>query len=137
MRVDAESETGPVWAAESDHRITSVGRCLRRYRLDEFPQFWNVLRGEMSVVGPRPERPTFVEQLRERVDDYMLRQRVPPGITGWAQVSREADQSIDDVRGKLRYDLEYVRRRSVWFDLIIMWRTLPVMVERSRLRARQ
>lgn len=132
MTVDAEQESGPVWArGESDPRVTRIGRVLRRTRLDEIPQFWNVLKGEMSIVGPRPERPTFVQQLREEIEDYPLRQRVPPGITGWAQVNQPPDQSVDDVRKKVGFDLEYVNRRSVWFDLWIMLKTFPVMFERE------
>ncbi len=136
MRTDAESETGPVWATETDSRTTRVGRFLRKYRLDEIPQFWNVLKGDMCVVGPRPERPSFVGRLQDEIDGYALRQRVPPGITGWAQVNQDADRSIDDVLQKLRYDLEYASRRSLWFDLRIMMRTLPVMLERERVSER-
>lgn len=130
MHLDAEDQTGPVWAALEDARITRVGRFLRPYRLDEIPQFWNVLRGEMSIVGPRPERPSFVHVLRSELEEYPLRHRVRPGITGWAQVNQEPDQTLDDVRQKLEYDLEYLRRRSLSFDLRIMLRTLPVMLER-------
>jgi lipopolysaccharide/colanic/teichoic acid biosynthesis glycosyltransferase len=131
MRIDAEVISGPVWAADDDPRVTRVGRLLRRTRLDEIPQFWNVLRGEMSIVGPRPERPTFVRQLRDEIVGYPLRQQVPPGITGWAQVNRPPDQTVDDVRTKVDFDLEYLKRRSVWFDLWIMLKTLPVMFERD------
>jgi len=131
MRLDAEVISGPVWAADDDPRVTRVGRLLRRTRLDEIPQFWNVLRGEMSIVGPRPERPTFVRQLRDEIVGYPLRQQVPPGITGWAQVNRPPDQTVDDVRAKVDFDLEYLKRRSIWFDLWIMLKTLPVMFERD------
>jgi len=131
MRVDAEAVSGPVWAQENDPRVTRVGRFLRRTRLDELPQFWNVLKGEMSIVGPRPERPAFVQQLREEIGHYPLRHQVPPGITGWAQVNRRADQTVDDVRIKVDYDLEYLQRRSLWFDIWIMLKTLPVMFERD------
>jgi len=134
MRVDAEQETGPVWAAPDDDRVTRVGRVLRRYRLDEIPQLINVVRGEMSIVGPRPERPLFVHQLSAEVEDYALRHRVRPGITGWAQVNQEPDQTVDDVRGKLRYDLEYLEKRSLRFDVGIMLRTVPVMLQRVRRR---
>lgn len=134
MRVDAEQETGPVWAAPDDERVTRVGRVLRQYRLDEIPQLINVLRGDMSIVGPRPERPLFVHQFRAEVEDYPLRNRVRPGITGWAQVNQEPDQTVDDVRGKLRYDLEYLEKRSLRFDLGIMLRTVPVMLQRVRRR---
>ena len=131
MATDAEKHSGPVWARDDDPRVTKVGRILRRTRLDEIPQFWNVLRGEMSIVGPRPERPAFVQQLREEIEGYPLRQQVPPGITGWAQINRPADRSVDDVRQKVDFDLEYLDRRSVWFDLWIMLRTFPVMFERD------
>lgn len=134
MRLDAERDTGPVWAAPDDDRVTRIGRFLRQYRIDELPQLWNVLRGDMSIVGPRPERPLFVHQLRSEVEGYPLRHRVRPGITGWAQVNQEPDQTVDDVKGKLRYDLEYLQKRSVSFDLRIMFRTLPVMVQRVRHR---
>ncbi len=130
MRVDAEDDTGPVWARPDDDRTTRVGRWLRRTRLDEIPQFWNVLRGDMSVVGPRPERPNFVGRLRRELVDYPVRHRVRPGITGWAQVNKGYDQTLDDVRAKLHYDLEYVRRQSVWLDLRIMMKTVPVMLVR-------
>lgn len=130
MRVDAE-ETGPTWAARPDRRATRVGRVLRRFRLDEIPQFWNVLKGDMSVVGPRPERPHFVVRLRDEIEDYPMRHRVKPGITGWAQIHREGDRSTDDVRAKVDYDLEYIRRRSMWLDLKIMARTLPVVFRRT------
>lgn len=129
MHVNAESGTGPVWASQNDGRTTRVGRFLRRHRLDEIPQFWNVIKGDMSVVGPRPERPGFVQILRDEIDGYALRHRVPPGITGWAQVNRTPDQSVEDVRRKLEYDLEYLRRRSVWFDLRVMLRTVVVVTE--------
>lgn len=137
MRIDAEDGTGPVWASREDSRTTRVGRFLRRYRLDEIPQFLNVLKGDMSVVGPRPERPSFVQRLRREIDDYGLRQRVKPGITGWAQVNQEPDQTMDDVRCKLQYDLEYLRNRSLSFDLRIMLRTLPVMLEAGRFFTRR
>lgn len=131
MRLDAEIASGPIWAADDDPRVTRIGRLLRQTRLDEIPQFWNVLRGEMAIVGPRPERPTFVRQLRNEIVGYPLRQQVPPGITGWAQVNRPADQTMDDVRVKVDFDLEYLKRRSVWFDLWIMLKTIPVMFERD------
>lgn len=131
MRVDAEHKTGPVWATMDDMRTTRVGKFLRKYRLDEIPQFWDVLRGDMSVVGPRPERPNFVGKLRREIAEYSLRQSVRPGITGWAQVNQGYDQTVDDVRTKLEYDLEYVRRQSLWFDIHIMLKTLPVMLARE------
>jgi lipopolysaccharide/colanic/teichoic acid biosynthesis glycosyltransferase len=117
-----------VWARPDDDRVTPVGRVLRRYRLDELPQFFNVLRGEMNIVGPRPEQPGLFLELREQVDRYQERQRVLPGITGWAQVNQSYDQDLDDVRRKVRYDLEYAARSSALEDLRIMLRTLPVMI---------
>ena len=112
MQVDAERATGAVWATQNDPRITPVGRFLRQYRLDEIPQLLNVMRGEMNIVGPRPERPTIFAELREHITEYPLRQRAKPGITGLAQIYHHYDRSLDDVRTKVRYDLEYIRRRA-------------------------
>lgn len=131
MQVGAELESGPVWARKDDPRVTRVGRVLRATRMDEIPQFLNVLMGDMAIVGPRPERPRFVLKLREQIDGYRRRQRVRPGITGWAQVNRGYDQSLEDVRSKVQYDLEYVRRRSLWFDVKIMFLTIPVVLNPS------
>lgn len=131
MQVGAELESGPVWARKDDPRVTRVGRVLRATRMDEIPQFLNVLMGDMAIVGPRPERPRFVLKLREQIDGYRQRQRVRPGITGWAQVNRGYDQSLEDVRSKVQYDLEYVRRRSLWFDVKIMFLTIPVVLNPS------
>ncbi len=119
-----------LWAQPDDARVTPVGRVLRRFRLDELPQLVNVLRGEMNVVGPRPEQPEIFATLREEIGNYETRQRVLPGITGWAQVNLKYDQSIDDVRRKLQFDLEYLERRSVAEDTRIMLQTLPVMLGR-------
>jgi lipopolysaccharide/colanic/teichoic acid biosynthesis glycosyltransferase len=127
MRVDAERESGAVWATQDDPRITPVGRFLRQYRLDEIPQLLNVMRGEMNIVGPRPERPTIFAELREHIAEYPLRQRAKPGITGLAQIHHHYDRSLDDVRTKVRYDLEYIRRRSLGEDLRIMAQTVPVV----------
>ena len=127
MRVDAESGTGAVWATQDDPRITPVGRFLRQYRLDEIPQLLNVMRGEMNIVGPRPERPTIFAELRGHIAEYPLRQRAKPGITGLAQINHHYDRSLDDVRTKVRYDLEYIRRRSLGEDLRIMLQTIPVI----------
>ena len=107
-----------------------MGRILRLYRLDELPQLLNVLRGEMNVVGPRPEQPTIFARLREQIDCYGKRQRVRPGITGWAQVNHRYDQSVDDVRRKLSLDLEYIRHQSLWQDVQIMARTFPVVLKK-------
>lgn len=117
-----------VWATRNDPRVTAVGRVLRKYRLDELPQLINVLRGDMNVVGPRPEQPNIFVQLREQIDHYPLRQRVLPGITGWAQINQEYDCDVDSVRRKLELDLEYAGRKSAIEDLRIMLRTFPVMV---------
>jgi lipopolysaccharide/colanic/teichoic acid biosynthesis glycosyltransferase len=133
MTVDAEKETGAVWARKHDSRVTAVGRLLRHSRLDELPQLINVLRGDMNIVGPRPERPSIFAELREEIPYYAARQRARPGITGYAQVHLEADTSVSDVRTKLRYDLEYLTRQSVLADLFIMARTIPVMLFRDKL----
>lgn len=130
MSADSD-RAGQVWASEEDPRITRIGRILRKYRLDELPQLWNVLRGDMNIVGPRPEQPGIFQELREKVARYPHRQRVLPGITGWAQVNHAYDQCLDDVRRKVEYDLEYIERRSLAEDLRIMARTLPVMVGRK------
>jgi lipopolysaccharide/colanic/teichoic acid biosynthesis glycosyltransferase len=127
MQLDAESGTGPVWASYDDPRVTPVGRFLRACRLDELPQLYNVLKGDMNIVGPRPERPTIVVGLVNAITEYPIRQRTLPGITGLAQISQCPDGSVDDVRVKVRYDLEYMRRRSVMEDLRIMAKTPVVM----------
>ncbi len=119
-----------VWARPDDPRVTPVGRVLRKLRLDELPQLWNVLVGDMNVVGPRPEQPTIFAHLRDQIDEYPQRQRVLPGITGWAQINRAYDSSVDDVREKLNYDLEYIRHRSALEDLKIMLLTPAVMLGR-------
>lgn len=127
MRADSNA-AGQIWARPGDARVTSVGRVLRKYRLDELPQLVNVLKGDMNIVGPRPEQPKIFLTLREEVESYASRQRVLPGITGWAQINQSYDTSIDDVRRKVQLDLEYIRRQSVVHDLRILWRTIPVMV---------
>jgi lipopolysaccharide/colanic/teichoic acid biosynthesis glycosyltransferase len=127
---DARSAPREVWATPDDPRVTSVGRVLRKLRLDELPQLWNVLVGDMNIVGPRPEQPTIFASLREQIEDYARRQKVLPGITGWAQVNRAYDHSVDDVREKLTYDLEYIRQRSPLEDLKIMLLTPAVMLGR-------
>ena len=119
-----------VWAQADDERITPVGRLLRKFRLDELPQLLNVLKGDMNVVGPRPEQPDIFVYLREQIESYPRRQRVRPGITGWAQINQGYDTSVDDVRRKVGYDLEYIRRQSVLEDCRIMVRTVPVMMFR-------
>jgi lipopolysaccharide/colanic/teichoic acid biosynthesis glycosyltransferase len=130
MRVDAEHHSGAVWAQQSDPRVTPIGRLLRQYRLDELPQLVNVLKGDMNIVGPRPERPTIFAELREHIAEYPLRQRAKPGITGLAQINHHYDRSLEDVRTKVHYDLEYIRRQSVAEDVRIMLKTVPVILRR-------
>jgi exopolysaccharide biosynthesis polyprenyl glycosylphosphotransferase len=122
MRVDAESSSGPVWAMRNDDRRTRLGALLRRWSLDELPQLWNVLRGDMSLVGPRPERPTFVREFKHKIPQYMLRHRVKAGITGWAQV--HGWRGNTSVRKRLQYDLYYIENWSLGLDLKILWMTL-------------
>src|SRR5256886_7530568 len=127
----ADGGTAPqVWAQRDAPRVTPVGRVLRKFRLDELPQLWNVLVGDMNIVGPRPEQLTIFATLREQIQEYTLRQRVLPGVTGWAQINRAYDSSVDDDREKLTYDLEYIRRRSALEDLKIMLLTPAVMLGR-------
>jgi exopolysaccharide biosynthesis polyprenyl glycosylphosphotransferase len=128
MRQDAERTTGPTWARENDDRVTRVGRILRRFHLDEIPQAINVLRGDLSFVGPRPERQCFVEALSKRIDYYDLRLYVKPGITGWAQVCYPYADSIEDSYEKLEYDLYYVHNVSLRLDLKILLRTAMVVL---------
>jgi exopolysaccharide biosynthesis polyprenyl glycosylphosphotransferase len=127
MVVNAEKDTGPVWASASDNRVTLIGRIIRKTRLDEVPQFWNVLRGEMSLIGPRPERPEFVSQLAAQIPFYRARHAVKPGITGWAQVRYDYGASIEDSRIKLQYDLYYIKYQSPYLDLLVALKTLQVV----------
>jgi sugar transferase (PEP-CTERM system associated) len=127
MRADAEGAT-PVWAKDKDDRVTRVGRFIRLARLDELPQLWNVLRGDMSFVGPRPERPYFVQQLAAAIPFYMERHTVKPGITGWAQVKYRYGASIEDAMEKLRYDIYYIKHLSIVFDLTIVIDTVKVIL---------
>jgi len=127
MRADAETGT-PIWAKERDDRVTRVGRFIRITRLDELPQLWNVLRGDMSFVGPRPERPYFVEQLATVIPFYMERHAVKPGVTGWAQVKYRYGSSVQDAMEKLRYDLYYIKHLSIIFDLTIVMDTVKVII---------
>ncbi|MBO7130704.1 MAG: sugar transferase [Fibrobacterales bacterium] len=127
MRNDAE-RNGPQWAGENDPRVTRVGKVIRKLRVDEIPQFWNVLKGEMSVVGPRPERPVFVEKLKEQIPFYSRRLAIKPGITGWAQVRHHYDASIEDVKTKLVYDLYYIENMSLLLDFQILVRTVWVVL---------
>jgi len=128
MRPDAEATNGPQWAAIDDERVTRVGWWIRALRVDEIPQAWNVLRGQMSFIGPRPERPEFVSLLQREIPGYDRRFLVRPGITGWAQVNQPYAGTVDDARVKLSYDLEYLERYSVWLDFRIMARTARILL---------
>ncbi|MBY0496923.1 MAG: TIGR03013 family PEP-CTERM/XrtA system glycosyltransferase [Cyanobacteria bacterium] len=131
MRSDAEATTGPVWSAgDHDPRITKVGRFMRKTRLDEIPQLWNVLRGDMSLIGPRPERPAFVEKLTQQIPFYGQRHVVKPGVTGWAQVRYSYGASVEDAIEKMQYDLYYVKHMSLMFDLMIALETIKTVVLR-------
>jgi exopolysaccharide biosynthesis polyprenyl glycosylphosphotransferase len=128
MHSDAEADSGPTWARDDDPRITRVGRFLRKTRMDEIPQLWNVLRGDMSLVGPRPERPEFVAELNQKIPYYHLRHSVRPGITGWAQVLYKYGSSVEDAKEKLRYDLYYVKNASAGLDLLIILNTIKIVL---------
>ncbi len=128
MVPDAERFSGPTWASKHDSRIFPLGRLLRLTRMDELPQLFNVIGGQMRLIGPRPERPHFVQQLAQKIPEYARRQRVPPGITGLAQVEREYDASVDDVRTKVKYDLFYVDHRSRLLDAKILLKTVDVVI---------
>jgi lipopolysaccharide/colanic/teichoic acid biosynthesis glycosyltransferase len=128
MRVDSEAATGAVWATKDDPRVTKVGRILRKLRLDELPQLFNVLRGEMSLVGPRPERPEFVKNLTEQIPYYRQRHCVRPGITGWAQINYKYGDTLQDTIIKLEYDLYYIKNLSFSLDLYIVLHTLKAML---------
>src|SRR5574338_229080 len=131
MRKDAESAGRPIWAAADDDRVTRVGRVIRKTRLDELPQLWNVVRGDMSFVGPRPERPFFVEQLAREIPFYEQRHAVKPGLTGWAQVKYRSGASLEDAMEKLRYDLYYIKHLSLAFDVTIIFDTVKVILFRK------
>lgn len=128
MRVDAEKNTGPVWAAQNDKRLTPVGNFLRKSHIDELPQLVNVLRGEMSIIGPRPERPVFVQEFSEVIPHYTRRLDVKPGITGLAQVWHRYDETIHDVKKKVRYDRLYIKKMCFWADMNIILRTVRVVI---------
>ncbi len=130
MRADAESKTGAVWAQKNDVRITLIGRFLRKTRLDELPQLWNVFRGDMSLVGPRPERPEFVANLTQQIPFYGQRHAVKPGLTGWAQVSYTYGASVEDALEKLQYDLFYIKHLAISLDLFIIFKTIKTVVLR-------
>jgi exopolysaccharide biosynthesis polyprenyl glycosylphosphotransferase len=127
MRSDAEKD-GPVWAKTEDDRTTRVGRFIRKVRLDEIPQFWNILRGDMSFVGPRPERPHFVAQLAREIPYYEQRHLIAPGLTGWAQIKYPYGASIEDARQKLQYELYYIKNQSLTLDAIIMFETIKTIL---------
>lgn len=127
MRNDAEL-AGPVWASKSDDRTTRVGKIIRKIRLDEIPQFWNILRGDMMFVGPRPERPHFVSQLAQEIPYYEQRHLIAPGLTGWAQIKYPYGASIEDARQKLQYDLFYIKNQSLILDAIIMFETVKIIL---------
>ena len=122
MRVNAEASTGPVWATKNDPRRTRFGGFLRRWSLDELPQLWNVLKGEMSIVGPRPERPAFVQEFKGKIPKYMIRHRVKSGITGWAQV--HGWRGNTSIKKRIQYDLYYIENWSLALDIKILWLTL-------------
>lgn len=132
MRVDAERSSGAVWAQEHDPRVTALGRYLRILRLDEIPQLWNVVLGDMNLVGPRPERPSIAARLREDIPEYRYRQRVKPGITGLAQINQKYDACLDDVRSKVRWDLTYIQQQSLMLDLRILVTTIPAVLLKHR-----
>jgi len=134
MRADAEAATGPVWSTTNDSRVTSVGRFLRLTRLDELPQLWNVLRGDMSIVGPRPERPEFVSKLTEAIPYYGQRHVVKPGLTGWAQVRYTYGATVEDAIEKLQYDLYYIKNMSLSLDVVIALETLKIIILRRGAR---
>ena len=127
MRTDAEKD-GPVWAKTDDERMTRVGRIIRKIRVDEIPQFWNILRGDMNFVGPRPERPHFVQQLAEEIPYYEQRHLIAPGLTGWAQINYPYGASIEDAKQKLQYDLYYMKNQSLALDATIMFETIKTIL---------
>ncbi|MES2956962.1 MAG: TIGR03013 family XrtA/PEP-CTERM system glycosyltransferase [Pseudomonadota bacterium] len=128
MRCDAEEDGNPRWAAQADDRVTRIGRLIRRVRIDELPQLYNVLKGEMSMVGPRPERPYFVDSLTKDIPYYAVRHSVKPGVTGWAQVRYEYGATVEDAKQKLQYDLYYVKNHTLFLDMLIMFETVSVVL---------
>jgi sugar transferase (PEP-CTERM system associated) len=133
MRADAEAQSGAVWATDKDPRLTPVGGALRKLRLDELPQLWNVLKGDMSLVGPRPERPEFIARLTEQIPFYRRRHVVKPGLTGWAQVQYPYGSTVEDAMEKLQYDLFYVKHMSIGLDLFIALKTIKTILTRAGL----
>lgn len=128
MRNDAESKSGPVWAKKNDMRITKIGKFLRKTRLDEIPQFINVLKGEMSIIGPRPERPVFVKELNKSIDNYNKRFKIKPGITGLAQVRYKYADTVEDTRKKVKYDLLYIKKMNIFMDAMIFLNTIKTVI---------
>ena len=128
MAIDAERDSGPRWASHGDDRVTSTGKLIRRFRVDELPQLMNVIRGEMSIVGPRPERPEFVDLLTAEFPIFRHRHCVRPGLTGWAQLSYPYGSSVMDAREKLCYDLYYIKNASLLLDMVILLQTLEVVM---------
>jgi lipopolysaccharide/colanic/teichoic acid biosynthesis glycosyltransferase len=128
MKTDAEKDGKPVWASADDERTTRIGRIIRVIRVDEIPQFWNIIKGEMSFVGPRPERPHFVAQLAEEISYYEHRHLTAPGLTGWAQIKYPYGASVEDARRKLQYDLYYVKNQGLALDLVIVFETVKTVL---------
>jgi exopolysaccharide biosynthesis polyprenyl glycosylphosphotransferase len=128
MRADAEAETGAVWASKDDPRVTPVGKIIRKIRFDELPQIYNVLKGEMSMVGPRPERPEFVKALSEKIPYYRQRHCIRPGITGWAQINYKYGDTLEDTVTKLEYDLYYIKNMTLSLDGYIIFQTVKAMM---------
>jgi lipopolysaccharide/colanic/teichoic acid biosynthesis glycosyltransferase len=128
MRTDAEAKTGAVWATRNDPRVTPLGKWLRKLRLDELPQLFNVLKGDMSMVGPRPERPEFTRLLEEKIPFYRQRTCVKPGLTGWAQINHKYGDTIEDTIAKLEYDLYYIKNLSFALDMYIIFSTVKIVV---------
>ncbi len=128
MRRDAEKDGKPVWASAADTRVTKVGKVIRKLRIDELPQLFSVLKGDMSLVGPRPERPFFVDQLTKEIPFYAVRHSVKPGVTGWAQVRYHYGATVEDSAEKLQYDLYYVKNHSLFLDLLVLFETVGVVL---------
>ena len=129
MYINSEKNTGPICAEQADSRITHVGRVLRKYHLDEIPQLYNVLKGQMSIVGPRPERPQIIEVLKEKIPYYTHRLKVKPGITGWAQIKGNYDKGLQDVYIKLKHDFHYVENISIFLDIKILFKTILIILK--------
>ena len=129
MYINSEKNTGPIWAEQADSRITRVGRVLRKYHLDEIPQLYNVLKGQMSIVGPRPERPQIIDILKEKIPYYTHRLKVKPGITGWAQIRGAYDTDLKDVYIKLKHDFHYAENMSIFLDIKILFITIWIILK--------